>query len=299
MNATVTASRGSIRDACAARGRRSSRCAGTGSRPTAPASRSPTRPTRSATRPGRRSRCTSTSRGPASRRPSRTPPRHASSSRRGSTARSRSATTRSTVRCPGQRDHSWGVRDWWLFGWVWCSGRLDDGTWWHTARSIVPNVDIFQTGYVIAPGMQLTPVEKVDVDYELDTEQLPVAGTLVVGDLGLRWTAELHAPVLLVSPEGKRSRFPLRTVPVRDRRRPQRARLDRVQLPRGRRAPQELNRSRRVLSRRRDRGARARGGAGRGSRSPRRASRAGARRRRTARRPRATSSTFVGCRSPA
>jgi hypothetical protein len=112
------------------------------------------------------------------------------------------------VRCPGQRDHSWGVRDWWLFGWVWCSGRLDDGTWWHTARSIVPKVDIFQTGYVVTPDMQLTPTEKVDVDYELDGEQLPVAGTLTVGGLALRWTAELHAPVLLVSPEGKRSRFP-------------------------------------------------------------------------------------------
>ena len=28
----------------------------------------------------------------------------------------------------GQRDHSWGVRDWWAFGWCWFAGRLDDGT---------------------------------------------------------------------------------------------------------------------------------------------------------------------------
>ena len=28
----------------------------------------------------------------------------------------------------GQRDHSWGVRDWWQFGWCWTAGRLDDGT---------------------------------------------------------------------------------------------------------------------------------------------------------------------------
>jgi len=112
------------------------------------------------------------------------------------------------VHCPGQRDHSWGVRDWWLFGWVWCSGRLDDGTWWHEARSIVPGVDIFQTGYVIDPDMALHPVEKVHIDYELDSEQLPVRGELSVGDLEMTWTAEMHAPVLLVSPEGKRSRFP-------------------------------------------------------------------------------------------
>ncbi|MEX2254733.1 MAG: hypothetical protein WEC34_04795 [Acidimicrobiia bacterium] len=115
------------------------------------------------------------------------------------------------VRCPGQRDHSWGVRDWWLFGWVWCSGRLDDGTWWHCARSIVPKVDIFQAGYVVAPDMTLTPVEAVHIDYELDAEQLPIRGELGVGDLALTWTAELQAPVLLVSPEGKQSRFPRAT----------------------------------------------------------------------------------------
>lgn len=112
------------------------------------------------------------------------------------------------VHCPGQRDHSWGVRDWWLFGWVWCSGRLDDDTWWHCARSIVPKIDIFQTGYVVTPDMALHPQEKIGIDYELDDEELPIRGTLAVGDLDLTWTAELHAPVLLVSPEGKASRFP-------------------------------------------------------------------------------------------
>ena len=38
----------------------------------------------------------------------------------------------------GQRDHSWGVRDWWSFGWVWTAGGLDDGTRFHTARIRVP-----------------------------------------------------------------------------------------------------------------------------------------------------------------
>jgi hypothetical protein len=112
------------------------------------------------------------------------------------------------VHCPGQRDHSWGVRDWWQFGWVWCSGRLDDGTWWHTARSIVPKVDIFQTGYVITPDIALHPVQDVKVTYDLDDEELPQRGTLAVGDLELAWKAEMQAPVLLVSGEGKESRFP-------------------------------------------------------------------------------------------
>ncbi len=113
-----------------------------------------------------------------------------------------------TVHCPGQRDHSWGTRDWWLFGWVWCSGRLDDGTWWHSVRSIVPKLDIFQTGYIVTPDMTLTPVSEVGIEYALDADQLPRHGTLTVGDLVLDWEAQLSAPVLLVSPEGKQSRLP-------------------------------------------------------------------------------------------
>jgi hypothetical protein len=37
-----------------------------------------------------------------------------------------------TVRAaPGQRDHSWGVRDWWGMDWVWSALHLDDGTHLH------------------------------------------------------------------------------------------------------------------------------------------------------------------------
>src|SRR5512132_1665646 len=31
----------------------------------------------------------------------------------------------------GQRDHSWGQRDWWTLGWTWTAGALDDGTRFH------------------------------------------------------------------------------------------------------------------------------------------------------------------------
>ena len=112
------------------------------------------------------------------------------------------------VSCPGQRDHSWGVRDWWLFPWIWTSGRLDDGTWWHAVRSLVPGVEVFQTGYVIDPDLAMHPVDRVDATPELDGEKLPLGTQLRIGDLELTMTAELHAPVLLVSPGGKQSRFP-------------------------------------------------------------------------------------------
>ncbi|MEX0666493.1 MAG: hypothetical protein WD598_17195 [Acidimicrobiia bacterium] len=113
------------------------------------------------------------------------------------------------VHCPGQRDHSWGVRDWWLFPWIWCSGRLDDGTWWHCVRSVNPGSDAFQTGYIVDAGTsEWREVTTIEVDYALDADMLPTSVELTVADLGLRITPELHAPVLLESKEGKRSRFP-------------------------------------------------------------------------------------------
>ena len=33
----------------------------------------------------------------------------------------------------GQRDHSWGARDWWSIEWNWMAVHLDDGSRWHSA----------------------------------------------------------------------------------------------------------------------------------------------------------------------
>ena len=147
------------------------------------------------------------------------------------------------VHCPGQRDHSWGVRDWWLFGWQWCSGRLDDGTWWHTARSIVPGVDIFQTGYLVRPDMSLEPVENVGADYELDDDMLPVRGALTVGDLEMTMDGGAARADAARVTGGQGVALPALHLQVRDGRRPRRARMARVQLPRGRPAPQGLSAS--------------------------------------------------------
>jgi hypothetical protein len=113
-----------------------------------------------------------------------------------------------TVDCPGERDHSWGVRDWWLFPWIWTSGHLDDGTWFHGVRSLVPGVDTnFQIGFLVEPGQELRPVDRVRAEPELDAEKLPVRADLDIGGLQLAMTAELHAPVLLVAEDGRESRF--------------------------------------------------------------------------------------------
>jgi hypothetical protein len=99
---------------------------------------------------------------------------------------------------PGQRDHSWGVRDWWLLPWCWSAGRLADGTAFHGVTA--PG---FSTGYI---GQ--TDVSSVSVKTTLGDEGLPAAASLAIGDLSLNVAPVAHAPVLLEAPDGRQSRFP-------------------------------------------------------------------------------------------
>jgi hypothetical protein len=112
------------------------------------------------------------------------------------------------VDCPGQRDHSWGVRDWWLFPWNWTSGHLDDGTFFHAARSMLEGADLFQEGYVIPPGGGQERIDGAECDVTLDADQLPVRATQRIGGLHFNTEPVAHAPVLLVADDGRESRFP-------------------------------------------------------------------------------------------
>jgi len=117
------------------------------------------------------------------------------------------------VYCPGQRDHSWGNRVW-SFPWLWCSGHLPGSTYFHAVRTLVPGGSAFQTGFVVEPGRELAAVSSVDVAYTVDEHELPTAATLTVGSLELAVTPELHAPVMIQSPDGVASRFPRSMVRV-------------------------------------------------------------------------------------
>ena len=69
----------------------------------------------------------------------------------GHAARCASATSRSRSPVPGQRDHSWGSRDWWAFDWMWSALHLDDGT--HTHAVAIPQLPGFGVGYVQRGGV--------------------------------------------------------------------------------------------------------------------------------------------------
>jgi hypothetical protein len=118
-------------------------------------------------------------------------------------------TERIAIEGQGQRDHSWGVRDWWAFGWCWAAARLDDGTRVHFTDVRAPGGRM-SFGYV-QPGDGLVhPVERLDVTEDLGVEGLPTVGRAVVEPGGLELDIEPVAfgPLLLDSSDGRTSRFP-------------------------------------------------------------------------------------------
>jgi hypothetical protein len=117
-----------------------------------------------------------------------------------------------TVDGQGQRDHSWGVRDWWAFGWCWCSLRLDDGTRVHLADiRMLPGVPVF-FGYVQTPG-EVHPLSALSVTEDADKEGFPTRARIELAteaghDLGIDVTPVAFGPVLLRNDDGRTSRFP-------------------------------------------------------------------------------------------
>ena len=109
----------------------------------------------------------------------------------------------------GQRDHSWGVRDWWAFGWCWAAARLDDGTRVHLADIRIPGQPV-AFGYLQPPGAPVESVTSLEVTEELGDEGLPVVGRAQIepGPLDLRIEPLAFGPILLTSPDGRISRFP-------------------------------------------------------------------------------------------
>lgn len=109
---------------------------------------------------------------------------------------------------PGQRDHSWGVRDWWVMSHHWCAGGLEDGTRFHGTHAM-PGWGEWSIGYVQPPGG--TPEGGYGIftsEDEFDHEGLPTGSRMQFPGLDLRVDPVAHAPVPLVSPDGEVSRFP-------------------------------------------------------------------------------------------
>lgn len=121
---------------------------------------------------------------------------------------------------PGQRDHSWGARDWWGMEWVWSAVHLDDGTRLHGVDLRIPGMPPLGVGYLQDRGA-VTELATVTAREIFADNELPVSTELTLDSLVLDAQAVGHAPVRLVAADGRVSLFPRAwaTVTTRDGRR--------------------------------------------------------------------------------
>ena len=116
----------------------------------------------------------------------------------------------------GQRDHSWGVRDWWAMSHNWSEGALADGTRFHGTHSM-PGWGDWSIGYVQAPGgAPEGDVNRYRTVPDFAADGMPARAHMTFPGLDLEMTAVAHSPVLLVSPSGDVSRFPRSMVRYRE-----------------------------------------------------------------------------------
>jgi hypothetical protein len=110
----------------------------------------------------------------------------------------------------GQRDHSWGTRDWWSMDWVWSAGHLDDGTHLHAVQLRLPGAPAIGVGYVQQPAAQLVELSGVAAGERIGEDGLITAAQLTLDPLGLEVevTPLAHAPLQLLASDGRVSHFP-------------------------------------------------------------------------------------------
>lgn len=111
----------------------------------------------------------------------------------------------------GQRDHSWGARDWWAADWCWNAGALEDGTRFHSVEARLPSLPRMGMGYLQGTGGQpMTDLRTVVVDEQVAPDGLVTSARLQLSppDLDLSLESLAHGPLLLVADDGRVAHFP-------------------------------------------------------------------------------------------
>jgi hypothetical protein len=111
---------------------------------------------------------------------------------------------------PGQRDHSWGSRDWWSMDWLWSALHLDDGTHMHAVELRLPGAPRLGVGYVQGAGRELLELDRVSASERVAADGLITEAGLRLepGEQALAIEPLAFAPLRLVSRDGRVSHFP-------------------------------------------------------------------------------------------
>ena len=104
---------------------------------------------------------------------------------------------------PGQRDHSWGVRDWWGMDWVWSALHLDDGTHLHGVDIRLPGTPPIGVGYIQCAGTPLTELQSVSARASFGDNGLPLTTAIIYDELEAAADIRAHAPLRLEAPDGR------------------------------------------------------------------------------------------------
>ncbi len=109
---------------------------------------------------------------------------------------------------PGQRDHSWGSRDWWANDWMWTAFHLEDGTRVHAVT--LPDLPGYAVGYIQKDG-HVTELSTGMSTFERAADGLVAGGNLQLGEgdhkLVVDVSPRASGPVLLVAPDGRVAHF--------------------------------------------------------------------------------------------
>ena len=106
----------------------------------------------------------------------------------------------------GERDHSWGHRDWWAFPWMWTWARLDDGTYVHATRPDIDGID-YEPGFALPAGGELVEASGFSPRHELDADGMVRHTDARLHDLDLRITPLHVSPLRLDAPDGRVTRL--------------------------------------------------------------------------------------------
>ncbi len=107
------------------------------------------------------------------------------------------------VEGPGQRDHSWGVRDWWRFPWSWAAGWLADGARFQ-ATQLEARRRVLADGYLLGADGKRRQLRTVDV---VEPPVTKGQARLRLDDMDLSLSDVTTMTIELLSPEGRTSRL--------------------------------------------------------------------------------------------
>src|SRR5690606_6972665 len=106
-----------------------------------------------------------------------------------------------TIDAHGERDHSWGERDWWKVSWLWSSGRLDDGTFVHGMQANI-GFPLPWPCFTVPPGGEIGHRDGFSAETSFDASDLPARSRLHFPGTPATVTPLAFAPVAVTSPAG-------------------------------------------------------------------------------------------------